>query len=117
MIFPGIVGLAFPSPRRLAAVHERPGRRLCDRCLRTAAWVSCFTHGLVLTQPQRRGRYGPPTVTNLFVFWLWEIPLAWWLSSHAGPGSRGVPGTDDCLPTPRRRAHSAQAGKWKKMAI
>jgi Na+-driven multidrug efflux pump len=29
-------------------------------------------------------------VINLFVFWLLEIPLAWWLSVHAGFGPRGV---------------------------
>jgi Na+-driven multidrug efflux pump len=26
----------------------------------------------------------------VFVFWLWEIPLAWWLATHAGLGARGV---------------------------
>jgi Na+-driven multidrug efflux pump len=24
------------------------------------------------------------------VFWAWEIPLAWWLSSGVGLGARGV---------------------------
>jgi Na+-driven multidrug efflux pump len=31
-----------------------------------------------------------PTIVNLFVFWLWEIPLAWGLSSQADFGARGV---------------------------
>jgi Na+-driven multidrug efflux pump len=31
-----------------------------------------------------------PTIINLFVFWLWEIPLAYVLSVALGLGPRGV---------------------------
>jgi Na+-driven multidrug efflux pump len=31
-----------------------------------------------------------PTYINLFVFWLWELPLAWFLATRAGFGARGV---------------------------
>jgi Na+-driven multidrug efflux pump len=31
-----------------------------------------------------------PTIINLFVFWLWEIPLAYVLSKTLGMGPRGV---------------------------
>jgi Na+-driven multidrug efflux pump len=31
-----------------------------------------------------------PTIINLFVFWLWEIPLAYVLSVKTGMGPRGV---------------------------
>ena len=31
-----------------------------------------------------------PTVINFFVFWLWEIPLAYLLAVRAGFGPRGV---------------------------
>jgi Na+-driven multidrug efflux pump len=31
-----------------------------------------------------------PTILNLFVFWLWEIPLAYLLSVVFGMGPRGV---------------------------
>ncbi len=31
-----------------------------------------------------------PTVINLFVFWLWEIPLAFLLAYTFGLGPRGV---------------------------
>lgn len=27
---------------------------------------------------------------NLGLFWLWEIPLAWWLATRTGLGARGV---------------------------
>jgi Na+-driven multidrug efflux pump len=31
-----------------------------------------------------------PTIINLFVFWLWEIPLAYVLGLWLGMGPRGV---------------------------
>jgi Na+-driven multidrug efflux pump len=31
-----------------------------------------------------------PTIINMFVFWLWEIPLAYVLSKVFGMGPRGV---------------------------
>jgi Na+-driven multidrug efflux pump len=50
-----------------------------------------FAFGGVLTQAfNGAGDTWTPTVINLFVFWLWEIPLAYWLAVHAGLGPRGV---------------------------
>ena len=31
-----------------------------------------------------------PTIINLFVFWLWELPLAYVLAVNLGMGPRGV---------------------------
>src|SRR6266550_7381992 len=61
-------------------------------CLRTVSYGFVFyAYGMVLTQSfNGAGDTWTPTIINLFVFWLWEIPLAWWLSSHAGFGARGV---------------------------
>ena len=50
-----------------------------------------YACGMVLTQAfNGAGDTWTPTVINLFVFWLWEIPLAWFLSSRGGMGARGV---------------------------
>ena len=61
-------------------------------CLRTVSLGFLFyAYGMVLTQAfNGAGDTWTPTIINLFVFWLWEIPLAWWLSSHTGLGARGV---------------------------
>ena len=61
-------------------------------CLRIVSLGFVFyAAGMVLTQAfNGAGDTWTPTLINLFVFWLWEIPLAWWLSSGAGLGARGV---------------------------
>ena len=96
MIFLGIVGLVFLAAARTA-------RQACSRAIRRcgcspsavcarSASGSCSTRaGMVLTQSfNGAGDTWTPTFINLFVFWLWEIPLAWWLAVPAGFGPRGV---------------------------
>src|SRR5258708_20684069 len=61
-------------------------------CLRI---ISCgflfYAYGMVLGQSfNGAGDTWTPTIINLFVFWLWEIPLAYLLSVVAGMGPRGV---------------------------
>src|SRR5262249_46973667 len=85
MMFLGIVGLLF-----LAAAPQIAGLFTSDPrvgpfaigCLRTVSLGFVFyAAGMVLTQSfNGAGDTWTPTVINLFVFWLWEIPLAWWLS-------------------------------------
>ncbi len=97
-------------------MHLRPGRRLreeaddgvCEddedeadgpevqrygaECLRIVACGFLFyAYGMVITQSfNGAGDTWTPTVINLFVFWLWEIPLAYVLALHLGLGPRGV---------------------------
>src|SRR6185295_8150631 len=61
-------------------------------CLRIIAYGFLFyAYGMVLGQSfNGAGDTWTPTIINLFVFWLWEIPLAYALSVHFGMGPRGV---------------------------
>jgi putative MATE family efflux protein len=61
-------------------------------CLRVvAAGFLFYAYGMVLTQSfNGAGDTRTPTIINLFVFWLWEIPLAYVLAYRAGFGPRGV---------------------------
>src|SRR5687767_10368825 len=95
MIFLGIVGVLF-----LAAAPQIAGLFTADPAVKPYA-VSClrivslgflfYAAGMVLTSAfNGAGDTWTPTVINLFVFWLWGIPLAWWLSTGGGLGPRGV---------------------------
>ncbi len=56
-----------------------------------AAGFPFFAWGMVLVNAfNGAGDTWTPTVVNLGVFWLWEIPLAYVLASHAGMGPLGV---------------------------
>ncbi len=95
MLFLGIVGLVFlllAGP--IAGLFSKDPVVLVHavNCLRIVCLGFVFyAAGMVLTQAfNGAGSTWTPTVINLFVFWLWEIPLAWWLSSTAGFGVSGV---------------------------
>jgi putative MATE family efflux protein len=95
MVFLGGVGLVFliAAPFIAALFTSDPNvQPYAIGCLRTVSLGFMFyAYGMVLTQAfNGAGDTWTPTVINLFVFWLWEIPLAWWLSSRAGLGARGV---------------------------
>jgi putative MATE family efflux protein len=61
-------------------------------CLRiVAAGFLFYAYGMVLTQSfNGAGDTRTPTIINLFVFWLWEIPLGYALAYWLGLGPRGV---------------------------
>jgi putative MATE family efflux protein len=95
MIFLGAVGLIFLAGARVITglfSTDPLVQPMAIACLRTVSLGFVFyACGMVLTQAfNGAGDTWTPTVINLFVFWLWEIPLAWWLSRKAGFGAHGA---------------------------
>jgi putative MATE family efflux protein len=95
MVFLGAVGLVFFLLARPIAglfTSDPAVQPFAVSCLRTVSLGFLFyAVGMVLTQSfNGAGDTWTPTFINLAVFWLWEIPLAWWLAVHAGFGPRGV---------------------------
>jgi Na+-driven multidrug efflux pump len=95
MLFLGSVGVVFliAAPLFASFFTDDPAvAPFAIGCLRIVSLGFLFyACGMVLTQSfNGAGDTWTPTVINLFVFWLWEIPLAWWLSVTLGLGARGV---------------------------
>jgi putative MATE family efflux protein len=95
MVFLGCVGLLFligaPPIARLFA-DDAEVQQFAVSCLRTVSLGFLFyAAGMVLTAAfNGAGDTWTPTLINLGVFWLFEIPLAWWLATHTPLGPRGV---------------------------
>jgi putative MATE family efflux protein len=95
MIFLGIVGLFFIffAPQIIWFYTDVPEvAQYGVDCLRIVAYGFLFyAYGMVLGQSfNGAGDTWTPTIINLFVFWLWEIPLAYMLAVKAQMGPRGV---------------------------
>jgi putative MATE family efflux protein len=95
MIFLGIVGLTFIffAPQIIWLYTDDPNvSHYGVDCLRIIAYGFLFyAYGMVLGQSfNGAGDAWTPTIINLFVFWLWEIPLAYVLSVKVEMGPRGV---------------------------
>jgi Na+-driven multidrug efflux pump len=95
MIFLGVVGLAFVlfAPQIINNFIDDP--KVVPYgidCLRiVASGFPFYAYGMVLTQSfNGAGDTWTPTLINLFVFWLWELPLAFVLAIILGLGPRGV---------------------------
>jgi len=95
MIFLGIVGLLFIlfAPQIIWFFTDKPEVASYGvDCLRIVACGFLFyAYGMVLGQSfNGAGDTWTPTIINLFVFWLFEIPLAYVLGVVWGLGPRGV---------------------------
>ncbi len=95
MAFLGVVGLAFVSvPGALVGLFTQDPavRPIATQGLRIiAAGFLFYAWGMVLVQAfNGAGDTWTPTVINFFIFWVWEIPLAYLLAVRGGLGPRGV---------------------------
>ncbi|HWS53402.1 MAG TPA: MATE family efflux transporter [Pyrinomonadaceae bacterium] len=98
MLFLGAVGLCFvvfADPIVGLFTHAAAGpeaHRYGVDCLRiVASGFLFYAYGMVITQSfNGAGDTWTPTVINLCVFWLWEIPLAAALAYGLDLGPRGV---------------------------
>jgi MATE family, multidrug efflux pump len=95
MVFLGIVGLIFvlTAPQIIHFFTSDPNIVPYGvDCLRIVSYGFLFyAYGMVLTQSfNGAGDTWTPTIINLFVFWLWELPLAYALAIVFGIGPRGV---------------------------
>jgi Na+-driven multidrug efflux pump len=95
MICLGIVGLLFVVfARQIIGIFTKDPNVVpygVD-CLRIVAYGFLFyAYGMVITQAfNGAGDTWTPTIINLFIFWLWELPLAYTLAIVLGLGPRGV---------------------------
>jgi putative MATE family efflux protein len=95
MIFLGAVGVVFlvAAPFITGLFSKDPMvQPYAIGCLRIVSLGFVFyAYGMTLTSAfNGAGDTWTPTYINLFVFWLFEIPLAWFLATRAGFGARGV---------------------------
>jgi putative MATE family efflux protein len=96
MVFLGLVGLiftVFAYPIVGIFTMDANVQPFAVACLRIVSLGFLFyAAGMVLTQSfNGAGDTWTPTFINVFVFWIWEIPLAWALAAYSGLGGLGVP--------------------------
>lgn len=95
MIFLGAIGVVFvlfASPIVRFFIDDPKVIPYGIDCLRIVSYGFLFyAYGMVLTQSfNGAGDTWTPTIINLFVFWLWELPLAYLIAITMGIGPRGV---------------------------
>jgi putative MATE family efflux protein len=95
MLFLGAVGLVFlvaARPIVSAFTTDAAVAGYAVTCLRIVSGGFLFyAYGMVLTQSfNGAGDTWTPTVINLVVFWVLELPLAWFLSHGGGLAAGGV---------------------------
>ena len=94
-IFLGSAGLLFAAiPETIAGLFTQDATVLgyASASLRTIAFgFPFYAYGMVISQAfNGAGDTRTPTLLNLFCFWLFELPLAWFLAYKWGMGPRGV---------------------------
>lgn len=87
-----VVFIALARPIVAIYTHDPLVGPYAVSCLRiVSAGFVFFAYGLVITQAfNGAGDTWTPTWINLGCFWLWQIPLAWFLAIYLGMGPQGV---------------------------
>jgi putative MATE family efflux protein len=124
MIFLGGLGLLFlfaAGPITGAFTTDPAVQPFAASCLRIVSLgFVFFACGMTLTSSfNGAGDTWTPTIINLFVFWLWEIPLAWWLAVHMqlGPVGVFVALTLSYSLLAVVSAHQFRRGRWKRKRV
>lgn len=88
----GLFFILFAGPLIRLFTHDPAVIPFGMGCLRIVSYGFLFyAVGMVMTQAfNGAGDTWTPTRINFFIFWLFEIPLAWFLSRRTGLGPRGV---------------------------
>ena len=88
----GLVFLVFARPIVSAFTSDPQVMEFGVDCLRiVAAGFPFYAYGMVLSQSfNGAGDTMTPTLLNLVVFWIWELPLAWLLAVKLGLGPEGT---------------------------
>lgn len=124
MVFLGAVGLAFlAAPAPLAGLFTADAEviRYAADCLRIISYGYVFyAMGMVLVQAfNGAGDTTTPTLINVGVYWLLQIPLAWWLALRLGWGADGafwaIPTAEGALAVTGWLIF--RRGGWKKQKI
>jgi putative MATE family efflux protein len=95
MIFLGCVGIVFVlfAPQIVHIfTHDPAVVPLAVSALRIVSTGNIgYAYAMVMLQAfNGAGDTVTPTIVNFFGFWVFEIPLAWWLAIHRGMRSNGV---------------------------
>jgi putative MATE family efflux protein len=95
MIFLGGVGIVFvlfAEPIVHIFSHDPAVVPLAVAALRIVSTGNIgYAYAMVMLQAfNGAGDTVTPTIVNFFGFWMFEIPLAWWLAIHRGMHSNGV---------------------------
>jgi Na+-driven multidrug efflux pump len=117
MAFLGAVAIVFVlAARPIVGIftHDPSMTLAAVECLRFVSYGYLFyAWGLVILQAfNGAGDITTPTIINLVIFWLWELPLAWLLGSPPawGPRASSCPSPSPSRPTPWSRCWSSGAG-------
>lgn len=124
MIFLGAVGLVFiffPEPIIRLFTHDPAVVPLGVACLRIVSYGNLgYAYFMVMMQAfNGAGDTITPTIVNFFGFWLFEIPLAYWLAIPLRMHSNGVFASIAIAESSMAVASAIlfKQGKWKKKKI